>query len=117
MALVGNKSGGRRFQVAPPVQTAGTPLPAPLRHQMETALGADLSAVRVHEGHQATMVSALAYTTGNHIHFAPGLYDPYSRAGRELLGHEVAHVVQQRAGRVQASAGLVAIPELNEFPG
>lgn len=67
---------------------------------MESAFGADFSSVRVHEGHQATMAGARAYTQGDAIYFAPGAFDVGSSAGRELLGHELAHVVQQRAGRV-----------------
>ncbi|HET9627076.1 MAG TPA: DUF4157 domain-containing protein [Kofleriaceae bacterium] len=34
------------------------------------------------------------------MYFAPGLYDPTTRAGVERLGHELTHVVQQRDGRV-----------------
>ena len=43
---------------------------------------------------------ALAFTSGEQLHFAPGLYDPASREGVALLGHELTHVVQQREGRV-----------------
>lgn len=68
---------------------------------MESAFGADLSDVRVHETHQATMLGANAYTEGNNIHFAPGQYDIGTPAGREMLAHEAWHVVQQKQGRVQ----------------
>jgi hypothetical protein len=40
-------------------------------------------------------VNALAYTVGNHISFGIGSYRPRSSQGRELLAHELAHVVQQ----------------------
>jgi len=100
---------GDRVQVAPPVSSSGSPLPGPVRHQMETAFGADFSAVRVHQGPQATMIGAQAYTTGSDIHFAPGQYDPHSQAGRELLGHELWHVVQQKEGRVGLANGLVQV--------
>jgi len=112
MAYAGNKSekGETQYQVAPPVATPGSTLPGPLRHQMESRLGANFSDVRVHEGHQATLVGAQAYTSGNNIHFAPGHYDPASPGGQELIGHELAHVVQQRSGRVAPAAeGLVAV--------
>jgi hypothetical protein len=50
-------------------------------------------------------MGAEAYAQGNELHFAPGKYDPDSTAGRELIGHELAHVVQQRQGRVDAPQG------------
>jgi hypothetical protein len=69
---------------------------------METVLGQSLSHVRVHEDHRATLMSASmqaqAFTVGNDIFFPPGKYDPGSPAGRELIAHELAHVVQQRGG-------------------
>lgn len=82
---------------------SGLPMPGGVRAKMEHALGADFSAVRIHEGSQATTLGALAYTQGTNIHFAPGQYRPDSQSGQELLGHELAHVVQQSEGRVQAT--------------
>lgn len=82
---------------------SGRSLPDDLRTRMEHALGADFSAVRIHEGPQATAMGALAYTQGTNIHFAPGQYDPGSRRSLELLGHELTHVVQQAQGRVAAT--------------
>ncbi len=76
-------------------------MPAPVQAKMESAFGADFSSVRIHEGQAATELGAAAYTQGRDIHFAPGQYDPGSTAGQELLGHELAHVVQQSEGRVQ----------------
>jgi len=40
-------------------------------------------------------VNALAYTVGDDIAFAKGHYAPETGAGRQLLAHELAHVVQQ----------------------
>ena len=45
----------------------------------------------------AREVAALAYTVGRHIVFDAGQYRPRSAAGRRLLAHELAHVVQQSA--------------------
>ena len=81
----------------------GKELPEDVRVQMETALGADFSAVRIHEGAEAESLGALAYSQGTDIHFQPGLYDPRGQRGRELLGHELTHVVQQSHGRVRAN--------------
>ena len=83
----------------------GAPLPAAVRSQMETSFGADFSGVRTHEGAAAPRLGAVAFTQGQDIHFAPGRLQPDSGAGRELLGHELAHVVQQGAGRVSVPQG------------
>jgi hypothetical protein len=79
---------------------SGVAMPAPVQAKMEKAFGANLSAVRIHEGPQAESIGAAAYTRGTDIHFAPGQYDPNSERGQELLGHELTHVVQQSQGRV-----------------
>ena len=67
---------------------------------MEAALQADFSDVRIHVGPEAAAIGAVAFTWGSNIHFAPGQYNPHTFEGQSLLGHELAHVVQQRAGRV-----------------
>src|SRR5262249_29168765 len=71
-----------------------------IRRTLEGFFQEDLSGVRVHEGPAARAMGALAFTVREAIHFAPGLYDPSSREGVALLGHELTHVVQQRTGRV-----------------
>jgi hypothetical protein len=67
--------------------------------EMEAAFGADFSDVRIRLDGAAAQAGALAYAQGNEIHFQPSAWAPDTRAGQELLGHELAHVVQQRAGR------------------
>lgn len=81
-------------------RTQSSPLPTTVLRRMEQFFDADLSAVRVHVGPQAASVGALAFTAGTDIYFAPGQYNPLSRDGLALLGHELTHVVQQREGRV-----------------
>jgi hypothetical protein len=93
----------------------GKPLPARVRQKMEGALGADFSDVRIHEGSDAESLEAVAFTRGADIHFAPGAYSPESLKGQEVLGHELAHVVQQRAGRVALPRGAGA--PINADPG
>ncbi|HXZ00289.1 MAG TPA: DUF4157 domain-containing protein [Stellaceae bacterium] len=83
----------------------GRPLPEAVRGKMEAAFGADFSHVRVHVGPQAERIGAIAFTIGSDIYFAPGRYQPATVQGRHLLGHELAHVVQQRAGRVRNPLG------------
>ena len=40
-------------------------------------------------------VDARAFTLGHDVYFAAGSSEPASSEGRRLLGHELAHVVQQ----------------------
>ncbi len=92
----------------------GSPLPSLVRTKMERALGTDLSRVRIHQGEEAESVGALAYTRGTDLHFQRGAYDPTSSPGQRLLGHELAHVVQQSQGRVASPAGAGA--PINDDP-
>ncbi len=83
----------------------GSALPEPVQRKMETFFKTDFSDVRVHVGPQASSIGALAFTLGSNIYFAPGQYNPQSVHGQQLLGHELAHVLQQRAGRVRNPQG------------
>lgn len=83
----------------------GRPLPDEVRGKMERFFSTDFSGVRVHVGPEAPAIGALAFTVGDTIVFAPGQYDPGSPRGQQILGHELAHVVQQRAGRVRNPFG------------
>lgn len=83
----------------------GEPLPPAIRQKMESFYGTSFSDVRVHVGPHASQIGALAFTQGSHIHFAPGQYNPSSPQGQAILGHELAHVVQQRSGRVKNPFG------------
>jgi hypothetical protein len=94
---------GKQTQTGALPSGGGAPLPTPVQEKMGNAFDFDFSGVRVHEGEQAASVGALAYTQGSDLHFAPGQYDPSGRAGQELIGHELAHVVQQSEGRVGAT--------------
>lgn len=86
----------------PVASGGGSALPEQVLDKMESSFGHSFSDVRVHQGAEAKQVGALAYTRGANIHFQPGLYDPDSQRGQELLGHELTHVIQQKAGRVAA---------------
>jgi hypothetical protein len=82
-----------------------TGIPEDVRTKMESSFNTDFSDVKVHaNSSKAPQIGALAYTQGQDIHFAPGQYNPGSSAGQQLLGHELAHVVQQRQGRVKPDA-------------
>ena len=83
----------------------GQRLPAAVQRKMEAALGASFADVRIHVGREAADLGARAFTVGRRIFFAPGEYQPRTHHGQRLLGHELTHVVQQRAGRVRNPFG------------
>ncbi|XHX79874.1 MAG: GNAT family N-acetyltransferase [Stenomitos frigidus ULC029] len=92
------------------VSSGGRTIPAPLRTQMESAFNANFANVKIHEGNHVGSVGAIAYTQGDRIHFAPGRFNPDTRSGQALLGHELAHVVQQRQGRVKPTTQVNGLP-------
>ncbi len=79
--------------------SAGAPLAAPLRDDLEGQLGGTFADVQVHtDGAAATAsdrLGANAFTLGSHVFFGAGAYDPDSAQGRRLLAHELTHVAQQ----------------------
>ena len=85
--------------------SSGQPLPSPVREKMESFFGTSFADVRVHVGPQASLIGALAFTHGSNLYFAQGQYNPNTPQGQQILGHELAHVVQQRAGRVHNPFG------------
>ena len=82
------------------VRSPGRPLDENSRFFMESRLGYDFSQVRVHMDRQAAesarSVNALAYTVGNHIVFGAGQFEPATKAGRQLIAHELVHTMQQQ---------------------
>lgn len=85
--------------------SVGRAMPDPVRKKMEAFFRADFSNVRIYQGSQAQSIGAHAFTMGSDIYFAPGQYSPDTPRGQQLLGHELAHVIQQRNGRVRAPQG------------
>lgn len=82
---------------------AGQPLPAAERRYFENRLGADLAGVRIHaDAAEAAALNARAFATGRDIGFAPGRWQPGTAEGRRLLGHELAHVLEQGRRRQTA---------------
>jgi hypothetical protein len=81
------------------VSSPGQPLDAGIRAFMEPRFGHDFGEMRVHAGpraaHAAKSVSAVAYTAGRDIVVGRENVAPDTRQGRELIAHELAHVVQQ----------------------
>jgi len=99
------RPGTDAFPVELRPKSGGWPLPRDVREKMEKALGASFSDVRIHVGPEASSIGAIAFTWGSDVHFAPGQYNPHTPHGQFLLGHELTHVVQQRAGRVSNPFG------------
>ncbi|HEY5704638.1 MAG TPA: DUF4157 domain-containing protein [Terrimicrobiaceae bacterium] len=92
---------------APPIvndalSSDGRPLDQTTRAFFEPRLGHELDSIRVHtdsKGAEAAQsINASAFTAGAHIVFATGCYRPDTRNGKELLAHELTHVIQQQAG-------------------
>ena len=86
----------------------GQPLGTSLREFFEPRFGYDFSGVRLHTDTGASELAhdarALAFTAGRDVVFGPGQFSPDTEAGRRLLAHELAHVVQQgRAGSAPAA--------------
>lgn len=98
-------AGVEAFEVNLQRKSGGWTLPHEVQRKMEAALGGDFSDVRIHVGSEVAAIGAIAFTWGSDIHFAPGYYNPHSIHGQQLLGHELAHVLQQRAGRVSNPFG------------
>ena len=98
------------------LHSPGKPLDAGTRRFMEARFGRDFSTVRVHDDARAAAsaraVNALAYAVGDSLVFGERQYSPASRKGRELLAHELTHVVQQtnapRAAAERLTIGTVA---------
>ena len=88
-------------QVNEVVNSSGEPLDRSTRSMMEPRFGHDFSNVRVHTdaraAESAEALNAQAYTVGNHVVFGNGNYLPGTSGGRQLLAHELTHVVQQSA--------------------
>ena len=81
------------------VRQGGSSLTGAARSFLEPRFGYDFGQVRVHTGAQAAelsrMLNAQAFTIGRDIVFGAGYYAPDTAEGRQLLAHELTHVVQQ----------------------
>lgn len=84
------------------MQGGGKPIDKVLRSPLEQKLNTDLGHARLHVGGKADelnqKVGARAFTAGSDIFVQRHEYNPNSRAGRNLLYHELTHVHQQTGG-------------------
>jgi hypothetical protein len=91
------------------LKSKGYALAPAVCRRMQAYFKYDFSKVRVHSGEHATtaarLLNARAFTIGSHIVFGRGNYSPETPKGLWLLAHELVHVMQQQAGRLQAEVG------------
>jgi Domain of unknown function (DUF4157) len=102
-------------------QGGGTPLAPDVKNFMEPRFGKSFSDVRVHTDGEAVQMNqglnAQAFTHKQNIYFNQGQYNPDSRSGKQLLAHELTHVVQQTGGQSQVSQKSIGVVQAKEKPG
>lgn len=103
------------------LRSPGSPLDHETRTFMESRFGHDFSQVRVHTdaraAESARAVNALAYTVERDVVFGAGRCAPYSGSGKQLLAHELAHVVQQGMTAEAGQTKLVLDEAGDRFEG
>lgn len=99
-----------------PIPRGGKPLTPALRKDVERRFGHDFGAVQIHTdgpaARSAETLHAEAYTVGTHIVFGEGRFTPGTIEGRQLLAHELAHVVQQQSAARAAHMSGSAVDRL-----
>ncbi len=77
----------------------GNSLPDDVKTEMETKFGQTFDEVRIHTDDEASrlckMIHAKAFTHRYDIYFDSGTFNPESPEGKNLLAHELTHVIQQ----------------------
>lgn len=100
------------------LRASGQPLDTNTRGLMEQHFGHDFSRVRVHTDARAAksarLVNASAYTVGHNVVFETGQYQPGTTAGRQLLAHELTHVMQQAQNTTFAPLQIVPEADASE---
>ena len=91
-------------------RSSGTPLDDGTRSSMETAFGESFEGVRVHWDGRVRLAQPLARCQG--VYHGERHFLPSGRVAchRQLLGHELTHVVQQRSGAVSGGSGMTLGP-------
>ncbi len=77
----------------------GFALPRDILQEMNQKFAYNFSRVKIHSGGKAAFIcnqiNAQAFTLGQHIFFNAGKYLPHTKNGKELLAHELTHIIQQ----------------------
>jgi len=97
----------------------GRPLSQPLCDFYAPRFGYDFSDVHIHTDARAAQlagaIQARAFAVGQEIVFGAGEFAPETSQGRELMAHELTHVVQQEAGTIRRQPKKEA-PEFPDLP-
>lgn len=96
----GKRGGNAQWGVSRPLS-----MPEDVQAKMQSSFGYDFSNVQMSENSGVPQISNRALTTGGHVMFAPGAFQPHTHGGQELIGHELSHVVSQSRGEVSAPQG------------
>jgi hypothetical protein len=103
----------------PGLPAQSQPLPQQALGFFEPRFGCDFSNVRIHTGaHAAELADAIharAFAVGNDVVFGAGEFAPDTSRGRELLAHELTHVVQQEPATIRRQPKKEP-PEFPDFP-
>jgi hypothetical protein len=96
------------------LRSPGQPLSAGVRGFMEPRFGHHFDHVRVHTDERAAKsaeaVNAQAYTVGSDVVFGASQWRPQTSQGRQLLAHELTHVVQQgKQSQARSVAGIAPV--------
>jgi hypothetical protein len=98
-------------EVAAVTETAGRPIPEPVREFMEPRFGAELGDLRFHDDARAARVAhslgAKAFTRGEHIVFGGGQFQPATPEGRWLIAHEISHALEHQRNSAGRGADFV----------
>ena len=98
----------------------GTPLDDEVKGFMEPRFGNDFSSVRIHTNGGAVQMNkelnAQAFTHGSDIYFNAGRYNPGSDEGKQLLAHELTHVVQQTGVKKLQRKPLTSLQSNKQTP-
>ncbi len=101
------------------LRSPGQPLDAATRAFFEPRLRRGLSQVQIHSDARAAQsaksIGAQAYTVGQHVVFANSRNAPPSADDDKLLGHELAHVVQQSGAAPTANSRISDDADAPEF--
>ena len=93
--------------------TGGKSLEPALRTKLEQAFKHSFDHVRIHtsgaDAESAQALNAHAFTSGSHIYFDAGQFNPGTHAGMELLAHELTHVVQFDQGRIRSQSSEMEV--------
>ncbi|MCJ7625114.1 MAG: DUF4157 domain-containing protein [Anaerolineaceae bacterium] len=97
----------------------GENLNTSVQAEMQDSFGYDFSNVNVHSSSESgslnEQLGSKAFTTGQDIFFNQGAFEPNSSSGKELLAHELTHVVQQGTGQVKGGSGMTVNEPGDEF--